>query len=180
MQFNVSLLMREPIGSRRRYQADEEFVPVEGERLRVRVQGSVDMLRTDRGILASAHVTSSAEGECDRCLLSVTYPVTMDVEEEFLPTVDPITGGKLPPPVEPEASTIDSHHVLDLTDVVRQSWLLVSPMQVLCRDDCAGLCPECGADKNNRPCACNEAPVDSRWAALSVLRNVNGDHHEEN
>lgn len=179
MQFNVSLLMREPIGSRRRYQVDEEFAPIEGEALQVRVEGAVDLLRTDRGILATAHLQSGASGECDLCLQPVSYPMRLDVEEEFLPTVDPLTGGALPPLADADMSAIDEHHLLDLTDVVRQIWLVAAPMQVRCREDCAGLCPECGADRNKRTCTCQAAPIDGRWAALAALGNLTRDDHEE-
>jgi uncharacterized protein len=43
------------------------------------------------------------------------------------------------------------------------------PMRALCRDDCRGLCPECGADRNVAPCTC-APPADDRWTALKALR----------
>ena len=179
MQFNVSQLMREPIGSRRQYQVNEEFQPVEGEPPTVMVSGPVDLLRTDRGILATSELRSEASGECDRCLRPVRYPVTLQIEEEFLPTLDPATGGAAPRPTKPDVSTIDERHILDLTDVAQQSWLLNAPMRVLCREDCGGICPECGQDRNDGMCTCNQAPIDSRWAALSALTHLNGDHERE-
>jgi uncharacterized protein len=44
------------------------------------------------------------------------------------------------------------------------------PMSVLCRDDCAGLCPRCGADLNEGSCDCTDDEMDPRWAALEALR----------
>ncbi len=180
MQFNVSLLMREPIGSRRQYQVDEQFSPVDGEDLAVAVQGPVSLLRTDRGILAIAEFHSVAGGECARCLRSARYPMTLQIEEEFLPRLDPITGGPLPDPDDPDAFMIDTQHVLDMTEAARQAWLLALPMQVLCRDDCAGLCPDCGADRNAGDCGCKQGPIDVRWAALVRLRGIDSDHVKEN
>lgn len=181
MQFNVSQLLREPIGSRRRYRVDEPFAPQDDEPRQVQVSGPVDLLRTDSGILATASLESEASGQCDRCLQPVTYPVRMPVEEEFIPTIDPVTGGALPAPEQPGAFTIDDHHILDLTDAARQAWLLAAPMQTLCREDCAGLCPECGADRNQSTCACAEPPADARWAALAALRgmSLNGDKGQD-
>jgi uncharacterized protein len=172
VQFNVSQLLRESIGSRRRYVVDEPFAPQDDDPSEVRGTGPVYLLRTDSGILATVALESEASGQCDRCLKSVTYPVHMVIEEEFIPTIDPVTGGALPPPDEPGAFTIDDHHILDLTDAARQAWLLAAPMQTLCREDCAGLCPECGSDRNNGACACEEPAVDARWAALASLRGM--------
>lgn len=179
MQFNVSLLMREPIGSRRQYHVDKQFSPIVSEELSVNVQGPVTLLRTDRGILATAEFHSTAEGECARCLRPAQYVMTLEIEEEFLPRLDPVTGGPLPEPTDPGSAMIDTHHILDLTEVARQMWLVETPMQVLCRQDCAGLCAECGADRNAGDCACEQKPIDVRWAALVRMRDVNSDHLKE-
>jgi len=61
--------------------------------------------------------------------------------------------------LEPRATTVD------LRPALREQWLLAAPGLALCREDCKGLCPKCGADLNLGPCDC--APdVDPRWAAL--------------
>jgi uncharacterized protein len=44
-------------------------------------------------------------------------------------------------------------------------------MQPLCREDCRGLCPRCGADLNEGECACEPGPVDNRWAGLAQLKS---------
>ena len=58
---------------------------------------------------------------------------------------------------------------LDLAPLVRDALVLELPMAPLCRDDCAGLCPQCGANRNEGQCGC-VAPRDPRWANLDVLR----------
>jgi uncharacterized protein len=60
---------------------------------------------------------------------------------------------------------------LDLAPLARDAVLLGLPMALLCREDCQGLCDRCGADLNDGPCPCPEAPVDDRWAVLDVLRD---------
>jgi uncharacterized protein len=68
--------------------------------------------------------------------------------------------------IDPEAMYID------ITDDVRQSILLSIPLKLLCRDDCKGLCPACGADWNIEQCDCDRAPVDSRFEQLkNLLKN---------
>ena len=59
--------------------------------------------------------------------------------------------------------------MLDLSDVLRQYLLTDEPLKVLCREDCLGLCPECGADLNTEKCKCDAPDIDPRWGALAAL-----------
>ena len=59
---------------------------------------------------------------------------------------------------------------LDLRPAVREEWLLAAPAFVLCREDCKGLCPRCGADLNEGPCSCTKTEIDPRWASLAALK----------
>ncbi|MFQ5473413.1 MAG: DUF177 domain-containing protein [Dehalococcoidia bacterium] len=65
---------------------------------------------------------------------------------------------------------MDEGYRLDLSEGLRQYILTSGPSKPLCRSDCAGLCPECGADLNVTSCSCAK-PADSRWAALSSLKS---------
>jgi uncharacterized protein len=91
--------------------------------------------------------------------------------EEFHPSVDILTGRPLPVDLDDldEAVVIDSHHIMDLAETIRQHLLLALPIHPLCRPDCAGICPICGAARNREPCSCQAEPVDPRWAALASL-----------
>ncbi|MGH9786608.1 MAG: DUF177 domain-containing protein, partial [Terriglobia bacterium] len=57
-----------------------------------------------------------------------------------------------------------------LQDALREQILLTLPIKNVCRDDCAGLCPQCGQNRNLGPCACPPAPADERWAPLARLK----------
>ena len=84
---------------------------------------------------------------------------------------------------QPEAESEHSLHEQDLGDLYVTEEILETdpilieqlqlnvPMKPLCRPDCKGLCPECGADLNEGACSCGEAKVDSRWAALAALKS---------
>jgi uncharacterized protein len=167
--FNVSQLLRELTGATRTFAIDEPFVlPFDGAPC-ARVSGPLTLIRTHRGLLAEAELTGAMSESCSRCLDPAAVLLLLHVEEEYLPTVDPFTGAHLPAPEEPTPFLIDHNHHLDLSEAVRQAAVLAEPMQPLCRPDCAGLCPECGADLNDGACACRCGPVDDRWAALRAL-----------
>ncbi len=169
--YNVSQLLREPVGSTRNYEIDQQFaLPYEGEP-ETRVIGPVTLIRTPRGILARATLAAEATEACSRCLRPAAVPLNLVVEEEFVPTIDPVTGARLPEPEDDAAFRIDAHHHLDLGEAVRQAAVLEEPMAPLCRPDCRGLCPQCGADLNESPCTCETGPIDERWSTLKhVLR----------
>jgi len=97
--------------------------------------------------------------------------VTVNLEEEFHPTVligdSPVD--RVPREDEDEALLIDAHHILDLREVIRQALWLATPMDLLCRPDCAGLCPTCGGNRNLGECQCDQEAIDPRWLALQEL-----------
>ena len=98
------------------------------------------------------------EGDCRRCLQPVVGVLESDVFEVFEDE-----------PVEGETSKLDIDRI-DLEPLARETVLLGLPMAPLCRDDCAGLCPECGADRNAGDCGHTVEVVDPRWSALDDLR----------
>ncbi len=164
--YNVSQLLREPIGATRQYDIDESVaLPYRGAPV-ARVTGALTLTRTLNGVLARADLAAEVSLECSRCLRATVQPLPHPIEEEYLPTVDPLTGGRVPEPVIPTSFLIDARHHLDLEEAVRQASVLAEPMAPLCRPDCRGLCPRCGADRNANPCECDTRPVDERWAAL--------------
>lgn len=104
----------------------------------------------DGEYLWRATIHGGVLGECRRCLAPVHQEIEAAVDVLF--SADPDAADD--PSVYPIAE--DAAHV-DVTDAVREELaLLVSPL-VLCREDCAGLCPKCGADLNAAPCACTAA-----------------------
>ena len=180
MLYNVSQLLMEPIGSTRRFQLDEPMaVPdtsVENPGIG-RATGTVRLLRTHHGLLVYATVDVQVTATCDRCLVSCDRLSRLDLEEECYPTVDPNTGRNMSPPDESEGVMhIDTRQILDLSDVLRQYLLTDEPLKALCRSDCRGLCPECGADLNTEKCKCDGPAIDPRWGALAELMSK-GSHN---
>jgi uncharacterized protein len=169
MQFVVGQQLREPVGTVTHYDIRESKPLPQGEGSLSELTGSVDLMRTDEGILVSATLHGTVAGRCSRCLTDISYPLTLTFQEEYLPTVDAFTGEPLPLPTDSDAFLIDRHQVLDLTEAVRQYRLTAEPMQPLCKPDCLGLCPHCGYNLNEGPCGCSEQETDARWTALAEL-----------
>ena len=65
---------------------------------------------------------------------------------------------------------LTSDDIVDLTPEIRESILLEIPQKPLCRDDCKGLCPVCGIDRNKQTCNCDQSASDLRWSGLDQLR----------
>ncbi|MFZ9157663.1 MAG: YceD family protein, partial [Ilumatobacteraceae bacterium] len=70
----------------------------------------------------------------------------------------------------PDAFPIENDQI-DLATMVRESVLLDLPDSPVCRPDCAGLCPACGADRNLGDCGCRIETPDPRWAGLDAIRD---------
>jgi uncharacterized protein len=168
MQFNVADLLKEHVGAMREYD-------VAGEPLRVgdgetRVSGHVRFDRTPDGILVRAQLRGAASCECSRCLAPVEADVEVTVEEEYIPKVDILTGARVTPPEgEDEAYRISERHVIDLAESAAEYWAMALPMAPVCRDACAGLCPECGAPAGDGH-GCVSSAEDARWSKLRDLK----------
>jgi len=169
-QWNVAQLLKEPIGATRHFDVLATVLQAEADVTQAApLTGRVSMLRTNLGVLIQGVLAGSVTVECTRCLKPVTIPVTVELEEEFKPTVDVVRGAYVPVDEEDTALLIDEHHVLDIGEVLRQAVLLAVPIQVLCRPDCAGLCQTCGQDLNEGTCDCADEESDARWEQLSAL-----------
>ncbi|MCH7483784.1 MAG: DUF177 domain-containing protein [Chloroflexi bacterium] len=168
MQLHVLQDLRRKLGSVSEYELEEERV-VAGDLVLRDLHGTVSLLRTDRGLLAAMDATAKLEESCSRCLASVLVSVDVRFQEEYVPVVDADTAGRIYLADDDEAFRIDSEFWLDLREGLRQYILMSEPLKPLCRDDCAGLCPLCGADLNARPCNC-QPETDERWDALAGLK----------
>lgn len=115
-------------------------------------------------VVVRGHLAGEFELECRRCL----GPVVAGIDEEagllFRAGTEP--GDDEPADVYPLPDGAD----LDLTAPIRELVLLTVPRYVYCRGDCEGLCPQCGANRNDEDCGCRSQDVDDRWAPLRRLK----------
>lgn len=170
MQFNVSTLLQEPVGSRRHYTLRDEPCGalndcslVAGPPL---VSGEVDLLCTDDSILARVALRLTVTERCGRCLRAIPLPLALRFEEEFWPPDDSIHHGPLFVPEGRDGFPI-VEGILDLSEAVRQYAEMAWPMRALCGPDCPG---PAAADAASPPAVEPAAEFDSRWQALQPLR----------
>ncbi|UCH43375.1 MAG: DUF177 domain-containing protein [Dehalococcoidales bacterium] len=166
VRVNVAQLLKSPIGTVRVYDVSDN-VDIGGSDYLV--EGEVTLMRTNRSVLVEGELYTDIELSCSRCLSPFGCPITINIEEEYFPTTDILTGSLLPLPGEPGSFTIDELNILDLSEAIRQYALLTIPMKPLCRQDCAGLCPVCGSNLNHMSCNCPSESIDPRWAGLYKL-----------
>ena len=110
------------------------------------------------GIVVVGSIGVRWQGTCRRCLRPLAGDLSLPVRELYQAH-----------PTDPDAFPLDGDQ-LDLETMVRETVLLDLPLTPLCSDDCAGLCPVCGADLNSEQCSCDTTVIDERWAALDQLR----------
>ena len=110
-----------------------------------------------KGIVVEGFLRGQWVAECSRCLEPVTGPFVVEVHELFEEQ-----------PVESETYLLEGEEI-DIEPMVRDAVLLELPTAPLCTDDCLGLCPVCGADRNTQACQCIQPTSDDRWAALRAL-----------
>ena len=115
-------------------------------------------------------LTTTLETVCARCLKPVAIPFSADFDERFVRSVSWGAEEQHELASDDLNLSIFDGSGIDLDQLVREQLLLAKPAQVLCRDDCHGLCPVCGADRNTAACKCETPQVDSRWEKLKDLR----------
>lgn len=118
----------------------------------------------------SGRIEGTAELACRRCLTPVSATVTDEVHVVIVEAGDEVAD-------DPDTFGLPPHaQVVDIRPVIREQWLLSAPSFAVCREDCQGLCPHCGADLNAGACECSPAEVDSRWDALRQLHDPSDTH----
>jgi len=167
---NVAQLLQAPVGESRSYRLNENE-PTLAEELGLLspIIGSLKLTRTTHGILAEAHYSVQVEQECGRCLDPARSTIESDLREEFLPSLNIVTGLPEIIPADPDEPRVGPNHVLDLTESIRQDIVVQQPLQPLCRPDCPGLCVDCGSELATGACACGDDGPISNHPALGRL-----------
>jgi uncharacterized protein len=118
------------------------------------------------GLLLQGRITARVQLSCVRCLTTFGQDVEVEVTELF--ALDPADA-------EEEGYAVVPVDMLPLDTMIRDALVLALPSTPVCRTDCAGLCPECGADRNTADCGHGGAEPDPRWLPLAGLLKQDGE-----
>jgi uncharacterized protein len=133
------------------------------------VEGAVK--RAGNDVFVNGHVETRVQVECDRCLKPVELPVSADFALEYITGADYESSSAAALSEEEMSVSVFDGQSIDVDEIVKEQILLAVPVRTLCREDCKGICPECGIDLNTGQCDCASQDVDPRWAALKNLKN---------
>jgi uncharacterized protein len=136
------------------------------------VDAKVTLSSYPGGVMATGRVSAPWQGECRRCGAVVTGAVEAEVRERYV--IEGIGGDSGVGAGGEDDAYVLADDILDLEPLARDAVLLELPLAPLCKEDCLGLCPQCGANLNLETCSC-APPTDPRWSALDVLRDGGGD-----
>jgi len=120
-------------------------------------------------VFVSGHIDTRARVECDRCLQPVELPVNTDFALEYISGADYESSAAAELTEADMSVSVFDGEAIDIDEIVKEQILLTVPARTLCREDCKGICPECGIDRNTGECSCVTDNTDPRWAALKNL-----------
>jgi uncharacterized protein len=178
MEFKINELEKEPIDFDLQFKPGAiDYGDQATQVAPLATDGRAEVLHEHRGpreivsdIRLKGHWASNFELPCARCVEPVAMPLEADFDLLFRPIAadaGPSERSISAPDTEIGYYQKDS---LLLEDVLREQVLLSLPVRTLCKPDCKGLCPHCGANRNSQPCTCEEGSKDPRWEALASLR----------
>jgi uncharacterized protein len=143
---------------------DSEITLVEPAEVRGRIR------RDGKEVELRGKLDTKLEVVCGRCLQPVQLPIATEFKERFVRAVSWAAEEQHELQAEDLNVAVFDGEGIELDDLVREELLLALPANVLCREDCRGLCPTCGIDRNLSDCQCESGEGDSRWQALKELQ----------
>ena len=132
----------------------------EGRPTTAEIAGALVIQNLESRVLLNGTLQASGSTECGRCLEE--FAISWDVPVEIMVLRDVDSD-------ETESETLlilQQKGEVDLREALTECAVLGFPLAQVCKDDCKGLCPDCGIDRNQGSCECEEDNVDPRWAGL--------------
>ena len=171
LTYPLAGLLAEPAGTERRFEIHGVTIRLPDDlRLTEPIEGRLRVSRTNRGVLVDAQLATAVAGSCARCLRDASTPLTVEVHEEVLPSIDISSGRAADPTDEPEIARLTDHHELDFGRLAAEAITLAEPIAPLCEADCPGLCATCGERLGAGHAEHEEDAIDPRLAALQGFR----------
>lgn len=159
----------------RQYQPDAFTLTGEDFRIVAPVDLKVRITKDAQKVRLAGRIRTTLETDCSRCLEPFAVPVDAPLDLMFLPETGDAADQAGAAKTEKEVREDDvgvafyQDETIDLGEMMRDEFYLALPMKPLCKDDCKGLCPVCGVNRNRETCACKAGWVDPRMESLKTL-----------
>jgi uncharacterized protein len=160
MLYNVSSLLKAPIGAQMTLDIQEGPHRLSEDLAVGYLRGTVRVIRTDHRLLVQSQINTEVPAECVRCLDLFQLKLKVRFEELFT---------FFPDSPADKTYHIDENGFLHLDKALSEQVQLAMPIQTLCRPDCRGLCSQCGQNWNEGTCDCTQADDDPRLSTLRAL-----------
>lgn len=134
------------------------------------VQGVAELLANTEGeVRIKGDLSVTMRADCDRCLAESRFPLEAKLDLFYRPMVTIAREEEIE--IDEGEAEIGFYEGdgIELEDILREQILLLLPMQKVCREDCKGICPMCGKNRNETECDCKPVAADDRWKALRDL-----------
>ena len=129
------------------------------------VKGGVS--NTGGALSLKADVSGVMTTQCARCMKDIDISVEFTISETLMKSDDGDgRNGTVP---EDEDVIVFEGNTISLDEIIENNFITNLSPRYLCREDCKGLCPKCGADLNEGDCGCEDVEIDPRWAALADM-----------
>ena len=150
---------------------DIDYGGVLGQSSLLHAEGTAELANHSLNeVRVRGNLSVKVAASCDRCLEPARFPIDRQFDLSYWPAGEEPTDGEIA--LDERGSEIGFYegNGLELNDVLREVVLLALPMQLTCREDCKGICPSCGQNRNLQSCDCHAAAEDDRWSKLKQFR----------
>jgi uncharacterized protein len=154
----------------RTYEPSDVEMADDAYRIVAPVQLGFDLHKDKEKFRLAGNVTTELEVPCSRCLEPYRFRVDVAFDQRYLPQADAAAQEENEVAEEDLETSFYRDEQIDLNELMREQFYLALPMKPLCREDCKGLCPQCGTNLNTGTCECGPGWEDPRLAALKQLK----------
>lgn len=128
-----------------------------------------ESFRDEKRVHISGMISAEVAIDCTRCLEPLRRKIEVAFDDVFVDAAHESRSSETELTIADMDESLVIGGRVDLAEVVREQVLLALPEQIFCREDCRGLCPKCGGNRNLIDCSCDREELDPRWAALKNL-----------
>ncbi len=159
LRFNFGFFLEAPLGTSRTYELNYPTIQVD-ELTLTPLQGEFTAVRTSEGVYITGQLHTIQHIPCTRCLEDAVIEIDINLDDLFYYPPDTASEGEY---------VLGEDGYIDLGPLVRELSILGVPLHPLCRENCQGLCPQCGQNFNQGQCECEIDDIDPRLAVLKEL-----------